>query len=81
MNQELWGIVIGFRDKGIQITDKEVNDICKYCIRKMEVAGVARKEEYLPLLFEDEIRNYLTSTLINAATIMAMETKEMLAHV
>lgn len=81
MTQELKEVVEGYRDKGIQLTDEEVEDVCKFCIRKMEVARIQNKEEYLPLLFADEIRNYLFRMSVNATTMLRMMGKEAVANV
>ena len=81
MTQELKEIVEGYRDKGIQLTDEEAEDVRKFCIRKMEVAGVQNKEEYLPLLFADEIRNYLFRMSVNATTMLRMMGQEAVANV
>lgn len=81
MTQELKEIVEGYRDKGIQLSDEEAEDVRKFCIRKMEVAGIQNKEEYLPLLYADEIRNYLLRMSINATTMLRMMGKEAVANV
>lgn len=81
MTQELREIVEGYRDKGIQLTDEEAEDVRKFCIRKMEVAGIQNKEEYLPLLYADEIRNYLFRMSVNATTMLRMMGKEAVANV
>lgn len=81
MTQELKEIVEGYRDKGVRLTDEEAEDVRKFCIRKMEVAGIQNKEEYLPLLFADEIRNHLFRMSVNATTMLRMMGKEAVANV
>lgn len=81
MTQELKEIVEGYRDKGVLLTDEEAEDVHKFCIRKMEVAGIQNKEEYLPLLFADEIRNHLFRMSVNATTMLRMMGKEAVANV
>jgi hypothetical protein len=36
----------------------------------MEVAKVSNLKEYLPLLYEDEVKNYLYRQSINATTML-----------
>jgi hypothetical protein len=36
----------------------------------MEVAKVSNQEEYLPLLYEDEVKNYLYRQSVNATAIL-----------
>lgn len=81
MSQELEEIVKGYRDKGIELSDEEAEKVHRFCIRKMEVAGIQNKEEYLPLLYEDEIRNYLYRLSVNATTMLRMMGKEAVVSV
>lgn len=76
MRKELREIVEGFRAAGLHIIDEEAEDIEKYCWRKMEVAKVENKEEYLPLLFRDEVKNYLYRLTVNTTSILMMIKKE-----
>lgn len=69
-------IVAGYADKGIRIPQETVERLIRHCSRKMEVAKVENREEYLPLLFEDEIRNYLYRRSVNATTVLGMMGKE-----
>ena len=73
MREELKEIVEEYRNKGVPLTDEEADDVERYCYRKMEVAGIKDQEEYLLLLFPDEIRNYLFRLSVNATTILRME--------
>lgn len=60
-------IVAEFRNSVFDISDEEVEEIIRYSRRKMEVNGIT-DSEYLPLLFEDEIKNYAFRNAINAIT-------------
>lgn len=60
-------IVVEFRNNVFDISDEEVEEIIRYSRRKMEVNGIT-DSEYLPLLFEDEIKNYAFRNAINAIT-------------
>ena len=60
-------IVAEFRNSVFDISDEEVEEIILYSRRKMEVNGIT-DSEYLPLLFEDEIKNYAFRNAINAIT-------------
>lgn len=70
MTQELLDIVYGFRMNGIQVTDEEAESVRQYCYRKMEVAGIKNQEEYLPLLYADELKNYLIGAAINSVSML-----------
>lgn len=72
MTQHLWEIVAKYRNAGVPITDEEAESVCKFCYRKMEVGKIMDREEYLPLLFADEIRNYLLRLAVNATTMLRM---------
>lgn len=73
---ELQEIVNEYRSKGCHLSDEEVEYIHWYCHRKMEVAKIENREEYLPLLFGDEVKNHLLRNAINATTILRMLEKE-----
>lgn len=70
MNEELKEIVEGYRTEGIHISDEEVNEILWLCNRKMEISKIEDIEEYLPLLFKDEVKNYLFRRGVNAVTLL-----------
>ena len=76
MTQRLWDIVKKQREDGLSISDEEALDVYRFCLRKMEVAKVKNKYEYLPLLYEDELRHYLIRRGINAKTMIQMMEKE-----
>ena len=73
MRSELAKIIEEYRSKGVQITDSEADSIKQYCYRKMDAAGIPDKEGYLPLLFADEVKNYLMRLSVNATTVLRME--------
>ena len=56
--------------KGVHISQKTVDYLLWYCDRKMDVEKIENKKEYLPLLFEDELKDYLFRQSINATTIL-----------
>lgn len=41
-----------------------------YCLRKMEVANVEQPDQYIELLYPDELRHYIIRHGINASTIL-----------
>lgn len=69
-------IVSGYVGEGIYITQELVDYLTWYCCRKMEAAKVENKKEYLPVLFEDEIRNYFIREATNATTMLGQLEKE-----
>lgn len=40
------------------------------CNRKMDISKIENREEYLPLLFKDEVKNYLFRCSVNATTFL-----------
>lgn len=65
--EELYKHVDKLRGQGIHITDEEVY---MYCLRKMEVAKVENPEQYIELLYPDELRHYIIRHGVNASTIL-----------
>lgn len=76
MPERLWKFVKEWRDKGVDLSDEEADDIYRYCLRKMEVAKVKNPDEYIDLLFPDEIKDYLFSAFVNATTWLRMNGME-----
>lgn len=76
MKKEIEDIVKRRRKEGDNITDEDVEAAIQFCMRKMDVAGIDNKEEYLPLLFEDELNHFLVRTTINVITILREMVKE-----
>lgn len=70
MRNELRDIVEEFRAANLHISDEEAEDIEKYCWRKLKVTKVENKEEYLPLLFRDEVKNHLYRLAVNVTSIL-----------
>lgn len=70
MTEELKKIITEWRRKGVHISDEEAEYILRYCKRKMEASKVSNPEGYLPLLYEDEVRNYLYRQSVNATTML-----------
>jgi hypothetical protein len=58
------------RAQGMMITDEELYDIYLYCLRKMQVANISAPEEYIHLLYPDEVRNYAVRHGVNATVIL-----------
>lgn len=58
------------KSQGIYITDKEAEEVYMYCLRKMEVAKVEKPEQYIELLYPDELKHYIMRHGINACTIL-----------
>ncbi|MBQ9437647.1 MAG: hypothetical protein IJU50_04895 [Lachnospiraceae bacterium] len=66
----------GFRKKGLEVSEGEAEKVRERCVRKMERCGIEDKEGYLPLLYEDELRNYLFGRTVNTITYIRMLLKE-----
>ena len=63
-------IVDEYREKEIHISDEEAEQILWLCNRKMDICKIENREEYLPLLFKDEVKNYLFRCSVNATTFL-----------
>jgi hypothetical protein len=46
----------------------EATDVYKYCLKKMDLAGIQNKDEYLPRLFDDELRHRIMMNCVNYVT-------------
>lgn len=68
----LWKFVEKHREEGVMLTDEEVDDVYNYCLRKMEVVKVENPEEYIFLLYPNELNNYLFRRTVNTTTIQRM---------
>ena len=77
MSEELQKIVDEYREKEIHISDEEAEQILWLCNRKMDISKIENREEYLPLLFKDEVKNYLFRCSVNATTFLRMRYEPM----
>ncbi len=48
---------------GVKIPAETANEVLEYTMRKLRVIG--RPESYLPVLYENELRDYFMRTAIN----------------
>lgn len=76
LTEELQGIIAEWRSKDIPISDEEAEYILWYCNRKMDVCKIENREEYLPLLYTDEVKNHLFRGAVNATTMLRELEKE-----
>ena len=67
---EIDDIVSEWVNKGVHISQETVDYVLWYCERKMDVNGIENRKEYLPLLFRDELKNYLFRQAVNATTLL-----------
>lgn len=81
MTEELNRILQEWQDKGFEISEDEVEHLLMYCNRKMDLNRIENREEYLPLLFADEVKNYLFRQTVNTISILRMEAKKCAACV
>lgn len=77
MTEALQEIITEWRNKHIPISDEEAEYILWYCNRKMDVCKIENREEYLPLLYADEVKNYLFRRAVNATTMLRESEKEL----
>lgn len=70
MPEELKRITAEFKGTAGGVSDSETDEIFRLCLRKMEICGIENQEKYLPLLFRDEVKNYIIRRGINAVTAL-----------
>lgn len=73
---EIDDIVSDWVKKGVHISQETVDYVLWYCERKMDVNGIENREEYLPLLFKDELKNHLFRQYVNATTMLRAAERE-----
>lgn len=62
--EEVQKIVLGVEENlGWEFTEKEVEDVLKYTIRKAELNH--KDDSYIPILFENELRDAVMREVIN----------------
>ena len=76
MREQLAAEVEAQREQGMYITNEEAQLVEALCYRKMEVAGVENPNDYILVLFPDELRNYLFRRAVNLKTALIMAEKE-----
>ena len=73
---EIDDIVSDWVKKGVHIPQETVDYVLWYCEKKMDVNRIENREEYLPLLFRDELKNHLFRQSINATTLLRIAERE-----
>lgn len=71
---EIEEIVSEFRRTACDISDEEVGNVLRLCVRKLEISG--RSEDYMKLLLPDELENHCFRMAVNAASFIGMAGKE-----
>lgn len=62
--------------EGIHVSQEIVEYLLWYCNRKMDLCGIENRNEYLPVLFDDELKNYLFRQCVNVTTLLMMHKGE-----
>lgn len=81
MPERLWRFVKEWRDKGVDISDEEADSIYRYCLRKMDAARVNNTDDYIDLLYPDEIKDYLFRLSVNATSMLRIMRMEAIENV
>lgn len=79
MTEQLWSIIEGWREKGVDISDEDAEWVRQLCIRKIEMTHVENPEEYLPLLYADEVKWMVIGRAVNLVSMTKMKSE--VAHV
>lgn len=69
-------IVNGCAKEDVHISQETVDYVLKCSERKMDVNGIKNREEYLPLMLKDELKNYLFRQYVNATTMQRAAERE-----
>lgn len=69
-------IVQEYKQKGFRISNQETEKVLLFCERKIERMNLTDPEQYLSLLFRDELKNYFIRNAVNAVSFIRMEGKE-----
>lgn len=77
MTEALQDIIAEWRSKDVLISDEEAEYILWLCNRKMDVCKIENREEYLPILYADEVKKYLFRRMVNATTMLRKLEKEL----
>ncbi len=67
---EIDDIVSDWVKEGIHISQETVDYVLWCCERKMDVNKIENREEYLPLLFKDELKNHLFGQYVNVEAML-----------
>lgn len=65
-----------YRQKGFRISNQEAEKVLFFCERKIGRMNPADPEQYLELLFRDELKNYFYRNAVNAVSLQKIEGKE-----
>ncbi len=76
MPEELKATIDEWRDKGVMISDEAAESVYKLCLRKMKISKVEDPDNYIFLLYPDEVKNFLFREAVNARTFLMMMEKE-----
>ena len=72
MNSVLWAIVNDLRNNGAIITDEDAEKVLQLCERKMDICKIENRKRYLPILYVDEIKNFLFRQYVNEKSMEIM---------
>jgi hypothetical protein len=73
--KEIKEIVQEYRQKGFGISDQEAEKILLFSERKIGMMNLPDPEQYLELLFQDELKNYIYRNIVNAISLQRIVEK------
>ena len=81
MTAETNEIVQTYRNAGHFISDDDCEKVYELCERKMERGKIKDQEGYMPMLFQDELRNFLVRRFFNVVSMAIMDEERIERHV
>ncbi len=68
-------IVQEYRQKGFGISEQEVEKVLLFSKRKIGMMNLPDPEQYLELLFQDELKNYIYRNVVNTISLQRIAGK------
>ena len=76
MTDETEEIVQTYRKAGHVLSDDDCEKVFSLCERKMEIGRIKDRKSYMPILFNDELKNFLVRRFVNLVSMAIMEEQE-----
>jgi hypothetical protein len=70
-----------YRDAGHVLSEEDCEKVYGLCERKMELCKIEDRDSYMPLLFHDELRNFLVRRFMNMLSMTLMDAEEVRSNV
>lgn len=58
-----------YKKKGYEISEEDLKEVRDICDKKMKLINISNRKFYAPLIFMDEMKNYVFRKTINAYSL------------